>query len=149
MAIRSLLERKRDTLEKLQTLKDVWVASASGDGRAHLVPFSLDWDGEHIIVATETTSRTAQNIRTSLQARLAIGDTRDVVIIDVHAAEALASEAAKNLGDHFLERTAWDPREQPTDWVYFVMTLKTVQAWKSEAELDGRTIMRQGEWLNG
>jgi hypothetical protein len=31
---------------------DVWVASASADGAPYLVPLSLDWDGEALLVAT-------------------------------------------------------------------------------------------------
>ena len=49
---------------------DAWVASASTDGEAHLVPLSYAWDGTHLILATDETAMTTRNIRSSGAARL-------------------------------------------------------------------------------
>ena len=61
---------------------DAWVASASPDGDPHLVPLSYAWDGTHLILATVETAITTRNFRSSGAARLALGTTRDVVLID-------------------------------------------------------------------
>jgi hypothetical protein len=64
---RSGPQRKADTLARLQGHEvDVWVASASasGSGAAHpcLVPLTLAWIDERVVIAVEETSRTARNI---------------------------------------------------------------------------------------
>ena len=64
---------------------DVWVASADivdGALRAHLVPLSLAWLGERVVIAVGSDSATARNIREHGAARLGLGPTRDVVMID-------------------------------------------------------------------
>jgi hypothetical protein len=54
----------------------------SPNGVAHLVPLSFAWDGEHLIIATEATALTTRNLTGARRARLALGQTRDVVMID-------------------------------------------------------------------
>jgi hypothetical protein len=44
-AARSRAERTADTIQRLSRDVDLWVASASEDGRAYLVPLSYHWDG--------------------------------------------------------------------------------------------------------
>ena len=36
----------------LQHEGDTWIATASAQGEAHLVPLSLSWDGSSIVLAT-------------------------------------------------------------------------------------------------
>ncbi|HUD11288.1 MAG TPA: pyridoxamine 5'-phosphate oxidase family protein [Candidatus Saccharimonadia bacterium] len=145
--MRTAKERQDDTLYKLLHERDVWVATADASGRAHLVPFSLVWDGEHIIAATEILSRTIKNIRVSGQARLAIGDTRDVVIIEVQIKIMPLESASTEMGDLFLKRTGWHPRDAQRE-AYLLMTPIIIQAWKNEEELHGRTIMKDGIWID-
>lgn len=91
--------RKADTLAMLATPAiDVWVATASADGVPHLVPVSLAWVDERVVIAVAGSSATARNLASSGQARLAVGPTRDVVmmdavlesVVDVAADDALA-----------------------------------------------------------
>jgi hypothetical protein len=147
MEIRHLAQRKQDTLDKLRTERDVWVATADGDAQAHLVPVALCWDGTHVVVATETRSITARNVAASHQARLALGDTRDVVMIDVTVASTSADSISAEIGDMFAARHGWDPRTEDTEWVYLTMTPVRIQAWRNVDEIKGRTLMRGGEWL--
>jgi hypothetical protein len=58
------------------------VASASADGKPYLVPLSFDWDGDAVLVATPTYSPTGRNLAGSGVARLALGPTRDVTMIE-------------------------------------------------------------------
>ncbi len=67
----SLSERKARALEKLARDVDVWVATASTEGRPALVPMSLTWDGERIVLATPAANVTARNAEATGVARLA------------------------------------------------------------------------------
>ena len=71
----------------------MWVATADNHAHAHLVPLSLCWHNDEVIVATEARSRTAQNAKSSSQARLALGSSRDLVMIDATASVVATHEA--------------------------------------------------------
>lgn len=80
-AVRTGAERKADALARLRAGQaEVWVASASVSGVPHLVPLSLAWDGRRVILAVDRQSLTARNVIASGKARLALGETSDVVI---------------------------------------------------------------------
>jgi len=81
-APRPRAERRRDTEHRLQHDVDVWVASASAAGSPHLVPLSFDWDGTALILATARDSPTGLNLAATRTARIALGGTRDVTMIE-------------------------------------------------------------------
>jgi Pyridoxamine 5'-phosphate oxidase len=145
---RSPEQRRRDTLEKLRTGVDLWVASASGDGNAYLIPLSYYWDGTALTIATPRESRTARNLIRAGTARVALGPTRDVVIIE-GPVEAIALGTDAALGDAHSRATGFDPRTLATEYVYLRITPRTIQAWREANELDGRDVMRNGRWLAG
>ncbi|HEY2004042.1 MAG TPA: pyridoxamine 5'-phosphate oxidase family protein [Candidatus Saccharimonadia bacterium] len=145
--MRTLKVRQDHAHYQLQTQRDVWVATADHRGRPHLVPFSLDWDGTRVVAATPSASITVRNIKASELARLAVGDTRDVLLLDVQVKLVPVTEADPQVSEHFNARNQWDPRTATGDWVYLVMTPVSVQAWQSEEELEGRMLMRDGHWL--
>jgi hypothetical protein len=143
--VRSASERKADTVARLENDADVWVATASA-GRPHLVPLSLAWDGARVIVATPAGSRTARNAAASRELRLALGTSRDVTMIDAVADVMPCGEAPDSIADSYVSRTGWDPRDEDVPHVYLIATPTSMQAWNSLAEIDGRTIMRNGQW---
>jgi general stress protein 26 len=146
---RTGLERKTDVLAKLEARHaDCWVASASPSGKAHLVPLSFAWDGERIVLATEQSSPTARNITASNRARLALGGTRDVVMIDATLHEVVDLErASPELGDSYARQADWDPRAARGRYVFLLLRPEGIQAWREVDEIAGRTIMRAGAWL--
>jgi nitroimidazol reductase NimA-like FMN-containing flavoprotein (pyridoxamine 5'-phosphate oxidase superfamily) len=79
---RSRARRRRDTEHRLNRDVDLWVASASADGAPYPAPLSFGWDGEALLVATPTDSPTGRNLAASRTARLGLGHTRDVSMID-------------------------------------------------------------------
>src|SRR4051812_10472907 len=79
---RSREQRRRDVEQRLANDVDLWVASASEHGTPYLVPLSFDWDGEALVLATLAASPTGRNLSVGKTARLALGHTRDVVMID-------------------------------------------------------------------
>ena len=152
-APRDAATRKADTLAKLRApAADVWVASAgtgdAGDPAPWLVPLSLAWLDERVVLALETASRTARNVVASGTARLALGHTRDVVVIDavLEATVPLATAPAA-LADDYAAQADWDPREAGGGYAFLVLRPERVQAWRESNELAGRTLMRGGSWL--
>lgn len=142
-------ERKADVLAKLEARHaDLWVASASASGVAHLVPLSLGWDGERVILATEPDALTTKNIAASGRARLALGGTRDVVIIDsVVDSIVPIDDAEPALADAYASQADWDPRSAGGEFLFLLLRPQRVQAWREVNELAGRTLMRGGTWL--
>ena len=74
-------------LAKLRDDVDLWVASADETGEAYLVPLSFHWDGAALTLATPRSSPTAVNLLRAGRARVALGPTRDVVIVEGTVAE--------------------------------------------------------------
>lgn len=146
MAPRSLEQRKADALELLASTEDAWVATAAGDD-AHLVPLSIWWDGEVITIATSADSVTARNTAATGRARVALGGTRDVVMIVGAVENVPLADAADAIRTGFVDALGWDPAEEPGEWVYLQVRPERVQAWRESDEIEGRTIMRGGMWL--
>jgi hypothetical protein len=125
---------------------DVWVATASGAGAPYLVPVSLAWVNERVVIAVDGASPTARNLTESGTARLAVGPTRDVVMIDAVLQEALDVSTAVALGEAYVAQADWDPRGS-AGYVFLVLRPVRVQAWREANEIPGRTLMRDGQWL--
>jgi hypothetical protein len=49
--------------------------------------------------------------------------------------------------DLFAAKTGFDPRRLATPYLYFRVRPRRIQAWREANELDGRELMRDGEWL--
>lgn len=143
---RSTAERRSDVLDKLDREVDIWVASADAGGRAHLVPLSFYWDGERLTVATPADSATGRNLNRARWARMALGPTRDDVVLE-GPVDVIPVEEAGDLAAPHAARTGFDPREERGQWIYFRMTPRTIQAWREVNELEGRNVMVDGRWL--
>lgn len=146
---RPLEQRKADSLAKLGAEgADIWVATASPAGDAHLVPLSLCWDDDRVVVATERGTRTFENLAASGRARLALGPERDVVMIDAVLVSVVdVADAPHALADAYADQADWDPREAGDGYVYVVLAPERIQAWREADEIAGRTLMRDGHWL--
>lgn len=144
---RSRVQRRADTLERLRTDVDLWVASADESGDAYLVPLSFVWDGQALTIATPRASRTAVNLVRAGHARVALGPTRDVVIVD-GSVEAIEIGSDPGLEDAHARATGFDPRMLADDYVYLRITPRTIRAWREANELEGRLLMRDGRWLD-
>ena len=139
--------RKADTLAMWATPDiDVWVATASPEGEAHLVPLSMLWTGERLVIAVAERSRTARDIGASGRARLAVGPTRDVTMVDAVLERAVPVDDDADLGAAYAAQADWDPRGIE-GYVFLVLRPERVQAWREVDELAGRTLMRRGSWL--
>jgi hypothetical protein len=150
---RTAAQRKADTLAKLSApAADIWVASASIDGagaaRPYLVPLSLAWVSGRIVLALETDSRTARSLPVGTRTRLALGPTRDVVMIDATVDHvAPTADTAGSIAEAYAAQSDWDPRTAGPGSSYLQLRPTRIQAWREVNELADRTLMRNGEWL--
>jgi hypothetical protein len=139
--------RKSDTLALLRApAADVWVATADADA-PHLVPLSLGWLDDRVVIAVDAASLTARNLAAHRTARLATGPTRDVVMLDAVLEATHPVEAAPPaIQDGYAAQADWDPRTA-AGYVYLVLRPTRIQAWRGANEIPGRTLMRDGAWL--
>ena len=145
--VRDRETRTADTLAMLTTRGiDVWVATASAAGAPYLVPVSLAWVDDRAVIAVAKSSLTATNLTTSGVARLAVGPTRDVVMIDAVLEQVVDVGGDEALGSAYVAQADWDPRDD-TGYVFLVLRPVRLQAWREANEIPGRTLMRDGAWL--
>ena len=111
------------------------------------MPLSFDWDGEAILVATPADSPTGRNLATSRTARLGLGDTSDVSMIDGDVEVLELDELPQQRGDLFAERTGFDPRPLATPYRWFRITPRRIQAWREANEIAARELMLESRWL--
>lgn len=145
---RSTGQRRADALEKLISRHaDAWVATASSQA-AHLVPLSFAWNGSHLVLATEEKSATTQNLRSTRRARVALGTTRDVVMIEA-ALDSIVDVAdhENTIAETYANQADWDPRTSGSGLVFLLLRPQRVQVWREANEIAGRTVMRNGEWI--
>jgi hypothetical protein len=116
-------------------------------GVPHLIPLSLAWDGEHLLLATPTNSPTVGNATATGAVKATLDSADDVVLVDgaIEVTDLAAADASRF--DTSLQRVGWNPADQDGEWSLLVVTPKTVRAWNSVAEITGRTIMESGCWL--
>jgi hypothetical protein len=144
---RPRVQRRADTLAKLRSDVDLWVASADELGNAYLVPLSYYWDDTTLTIATPRASRTATNLVRAGWARVALGPTRDVVIVE-GPVEAIRIGTDAELEEAHARATGFDPRTLADEYVYLRITPHSIQAWREANELQGRQLMRGGVWLD-
>src|SRR6266700_2930135 len=141
-------QRKADTLAKLAAPSaDVWVATAAADADRHassyLVPLSLAWIDERVVLATEAGSVTARNITSQGRTRIGLGPTRDVVMIDAELEHVYSpDEVSADLARRYAAQAGWDPRESGESMRFLVLRPLRIQAWREADELPGRDLMR-------
>jgi tRNA-Thr(GGU) m(6)t(6)A37 methyltransferase TsaA len=141
-------QRIRDTLRRLERDVDAWVATADdGAGSPYLVPLSFLWDGTTLLIATPAASPTGRNLRATGRVRLAIGATRDVVLIEGTAEELTMTDISADVGEAFAGKTGFDPRALTASYLYFRIRPHRLQAWREVDELADRDLMRNGRWL--
>ncbi|SDT63202.1 hypothetical protein [Actinoplanes derwentensis] len=143
-APRSLGQRKADTLARLVSpVLDAWVST---DG-PNLVPLTLAWFQDRLVAATDRTTPTAKSLITTGRARVGLGPTRDVVMIDAVLDRWLPVTEAPEIGDAYVAQNDWDPRTAGPSYIFLLLHPTRIQAWREANEIPGRTLMRTGTWL--
>ncbi|MEW9555636.1 pyridoxamine 5'-phosphate oxidase family protein [Nonomuraea sp. NPDC050783] len=140
-------QRRQDVLDRLERESDVWVASADAGGVPYLVALWFVWHEQAAWLSTRATNPTGRNLRAGGRARLAFGDTHDVVLIDGEVTTYAAHEVPRAAAGAFAAKSGWDPREEGTAYAFFEVRPRMIQAWRGVHELPGRTLMREGTWV--
>lgn len=144
---RDRVTRKVDLLAALTApAADVWVATASADATPYLVPLSLAWIDGNAVIALDAASPTARNLERTRVARLGVGPTRDVALIDARLERSVGVDDDAQLGKAYAAQADWDPRGL-AGYIFLVLRPTRIQAWRESNELAGRLLMRDGEWL--
>lgn len=144
--VRTTKQRIADVYALLEREVDAWVASASEPEDAYLIPLSFAWDGSRIIMATPGNSLTARNLSRAGWARIAIGPTRDVAIIE-GALEIVCPPPDDPIWEIHAAGAGFDAREAVPAYVLLILAPHRIQTWRTPAELRGRDVMRAGQWL--
>ncbi|MFD3576723.1 pyridoxamine 5'-phosphate oxidase family protein [Streptomyces sp. NPDC058644] len=140
-------QRKQDALHRLTHDIDAWVATADAEsGTPYLIPLSFLWDGESLLVATPDASVTGRNLRASGKARVGVGPTRDLVLIEGAVRPLGEDELTAEDRADFATKTGFDPSRLTTLYTYFRITPQRIQAWREADELEGRELMLGGRW---
>ncbi|MEW1657344.1 MULTISPECIES: pyridoxamine 5'-phosphate oxidase family protein [unclassified Streptomyces] len=138
-------QRKRDALQRLESDEDAWISTATADGAPTLVPLSFVWHQEQLVMSTKGVNITVRNLAARGESWVAIGHTRDVVLLhctaEVLANDALPQEAA----DALATKLGWNPRGREP-WVFLRFTPQRMLVWREANELAGRELMRDGVW---
>lgn len=140
-------QRKRDAIRLLEHERDLWIATARSDGTPYLLPLSFSWDGRAITLVSSASSPTFRNLATCPTARLAVGSTRDVVMIDVELETVVEIGQAERETLAAYERQAgWSPNPSGNHALARLRPLR-IQVWREADEIEGRTVMSDGKWL--
>ena len=62
--------------------------------------------------------------------------------------EAIPIGTSPELEEGHARATGFDPRSLAEEYIYLRITPREIQAWRESNELEGRHLMRQGEWLD-
>jgi len=141
---RNKSERLADTRRRLDNDADAWLASTSGD-KPWLVPLSFLWHEGELVFATDASTSTGENVGLVPRVRVALGHTRDVVIVEGEATLAPSTDLTAVEVRLYQLKHSSDPRAW-ADSIVRVRPLR-IQAWREENELAGRLLMRDGIWL--
>lgn len=143
---RGRARRIRDVRERLEREKDLWVASAGTDGAPYLVPLSFFWDGDAVWLVTRLSNPTGRHLAVNPRTRLALGDTRDVVLLDGRVTAHTHHQVPPSAAEGFRAKTGWDALRSGPAYRWFRVRPTEIQAWHEEHELAGRQLMTGGEW---
>ncbi|TDC72326.1 pyridoxamine 5'-phosphate oxidase family protein [Streptomyces hainanensis] len=139
-------QRKKDVFTYLSADEDAWVSTSGAGGEPCLVPLSFVWHDGALVMSTRSANPTAVNVARDGRAVVALGHTRDVVLIDAEVESVAGDALPAAAGEAFLGKLGWDPRGR-AKWVFLVFRPLAVRAWREVNELPGRRLMRDGVWL--
>jgi hypothetical protein len=146
--LRTTAQRKTDVLSTLGANGHGWLATAGEGGQPRLIAVAVLWEGTHLVITTQGSSPTASNLDASGHSRLALGTPDDAILVDAEVADTVpAREAPDSLGSRWREAMGWDPADEGNDWRYFQLRPVRIEAYRGYGELEGRVVMRDGDWL--
>ncbi|MCP4423147.1 MAG: hypothetical protein GY803_01510 [Chloroflexi bacterium] len=119
----------------------IWMATARGDGRPHLIPIWFVWLDDKIYIATGDETQKFTNMRFNQNVALSLPDTESVVLIEgeAHVADRQTVDA---LAEYFYHKYEWDFRYDETAvWRLVEITPHKILAWGDGYEAEGTRIL--------
>ncbi|UPK74195.1 pyridoxamine 5'-phosphate oxidase family protein [Nocardioidaceae bacterium SCSIO 66511] len=139
-------ERIAAAQDRLEHEYQMWLSTAGSAG-PHLIPVAFVIDGDSVVTATGEGSKTVRNLNETGKARIALGTTSDVVMVDVTLGGLVTvRDVAIDVADRFAA-VSHDPRRL-SGYVYLRLLPRRVQVWNGFHEFQGRTVMLEGNWLS-
>ena len=99
-----------------------------------------------LLVATPLGSPTGRDLAAARTARLALGHTRDVSMIE-GAVEVLEWTRCRRSGETGSPCAPGSTRVADHPYRWFQISPRRIQAWREVDELPDRELMRNGRWL--
>ena len=97
---------------KLETEKNIWIASVRPDGRPHLAPVWFVWYAGKIYIGTDAKSVKFHNIHRNRRVALALEDGTHPLICEA-TAQLAALPLAEGLKAAFQQKYDWDITQEP------------------------------------
>jgi general stress protein 26 len=131
---------------RLRCMREIWVATADAESRAHAVPVWFWWDGAAVFFTTKAASRKARNLAHQPEVVLLNGDGSDPIIIDGRAERIDDQEELGRIDAAYADKyVAPESGERATIFVEGDVVLRVrprrVQAW-AYANVGTRTVWR-------
>jgi hypothetical protein len=112
-----------------------------------MVPVSFWWAGTYVWFSTPSTNPTGRNLIPSGAVSVSLGHPQDVVLIEGRAGHVPTTEMPPAVAEGIVAKCRWDPRNDHPSYTFFHITPHVLRAWGTDAEMTGRTLMRDGSWL--
>ncbi|MGH3853741.1 MAG: pyridoxamine 5'-phosphate oxidase family protein [Pseudonocardiaceae bacterium] len=141
---RSTAQRRAAALEMLQSRDRLWLSTGNSSG-PHLIPVGFIWDGRQITMATREHSVTTSNIRANGVARVAIGETDDVTIVDGTVSILSVADIGPEIAGAIAGLRHSD--KVLPERVCLRLHPTRILVWNGFHEYANRTVMRDGRWL--
>lgn len=101
------MELSQEVKGKLETGKNIWLASVRSDGRPHLVPVWFVWLGDKVFLSIDPTSVKARNISGNANVALALEDGSSPVICEGEA-HLLSPPLPEEVTQRFFSKYGWE-----------------------------------------
>jgi general stress protein 26 len=126
---RALQRAMKARLGREQT---IWLATARGDGRPHLVPVWFVWYDNKVYICTSAGSQKMVNMKRNGQVAVALPDTTDVLVIEGQVAFPLG-QTIDTLAREFSDKYGWNFLDDAeSDWRLVEITPAKVLAWNMQ-----------------
>ncbi len=99
-------------LARLESERNLWLATLHPDGKPHLVPIWFVWLADKVYLCTSKTSVKARNISRNPDVVFALQDGDDPVV--VHASAKILPEPPEAVISEFIKKFNWDIRSDQT-----------------------------------
>lgn len=106
------LKLEAGDIQRLETARNLWLATVRSDGSPHLVPIWFVWHQDQAYICTSLSSVKARNISKNSRVIFALEDGDDPVVIEGEA--KILKDVPSEVVSAFQMKFDWDIRGDPT-----------------------------------